>query len=406
MDTHTQHRQTLTEAVSRRFLFSIPILMWGCNANFTPFATKWKPLDSELQSQQILKIKIFQTGMMQRSNKSFREVLNPVFHMMWGMLTANLFMANKKSSELEDFRNTGFLSGLVDDISLREQSLVFMMNLHGWGTSISTWRNVNANISAGKGRQHGHNSNSDKGIKEYLTGHLNANGSGNHGGLALCRVLVQIILEGLESWCHWNEIISKIFQSLWDSLWIFSLCIFYKTKNLHCSHVFLPFLLILMFFSEPPWSVFLLIRPTCHRRSLATLTVLSTNSILLIFQRHLIPLIESSIFNKELGGLQKITSTHGPSSGRCFTKHCVKTWSLGCPTQHQVLRVSSINSESKSNVSICQRGGQLKAWLVGKGCSSSLCNRPIINNKLIPWYMKVIWCPFTLCNWNIDTGLY
>lgn len=51
--------------------------------------------------------------------------------MMWGMLTANLFMAKKKSSDLEDFPNTGFLSGLVDNISLREQSLVFMINLHG-----------------------------------------------------------------------------------------------------------------------------------------------------------------------------------------------------------------------------------------------------------------------------------
>lgn len=47
------------------------------------------------------------------------------------MLTANLFMAMKKSLELEGFTNTGFLSGLMDDISLREQSLVFMMNLQG-----------------------------------------------------------------------------------------------------------------------------------------------------------------------------------------------------------------------------------------------------------------------------------
>lgn len=54
-----------------------------------------------------------------------------MFQMMWRILTANLFMATKKSSELDGFTNAGFLSGLIDDNSLREQSLVFMMNLHG-----------------------------------------------------------------------------------------------------------------------------------------------------------------------------------------------------------------------------------------------------------------------------------
>lgn len=47
------------------------------------------------------------------------------------MLTADLFMAERKSSERKDFTNTDFLSSPMGDISLREQSLVFMMNLHG-----------------------------------------------------------------------------------------------------------------------------------------------------------------------------------------------------------------------------------------------------------------------------------
>lgn len=74
------------------------------------------------------------------------EVLLHVFQVM---LTADLFMAVRKSSELKDFTNPDFLSSLLDDISLREQSLVFMMNLHGWGASISTWRKVTVQNNQG-----------------------------------------------------------------------------------------------------------------------------------------------------------------------------------------------------------------------------------------------------------------
>lgn len=47
------------------------------------------------------------------------------------LFITNLFMAAWKSSEREAFTNTGFPSGLMADTSLREQSLVLMMNLHG-----------------------------------------------------------------------------------------------------------------------------------------------------------------------------------------------------------------------------------------------------------------------------------